>query len=228
VTCFELNGSFLPDIETERLDICPLSECDETLFCELFTDPDTMRYIGPQLPPDRAGRSFRIALALTHHRPQKRLFFTVALRSAQRNIGICSIQQIDPVRRRAEAGVVLKSFARAQGYAREILRALVARALATLPVDEIWLQYSAEHSLAERLFVAAGFSRRFDPAAYGEGSNKRVWSAHRESWGESVSANRRGDEHVEFHGISGANGAGRAAAPCDGQRTGAGADTSTD
>ena len=175
------------DIDTERLDLRPLSECDETLFCELFTDADTMRYIGPEMSPDRASRSFRMAVALTRRR--KRLFFTVALRSAQRKIGICSIQQIDPIRRRAEAGVVLKSFARAQGYAREILRGLVARALATLPVDEIWLQYSAEHSLAERLFVAAGFSRRLDPSAYGEGSNKRIWSAQRGSWGESVSAN---------------------------------------
>jgi RimJ/RimL family protein N-acetyltransferase len=186
VTCFEHNGSALCDIHTERLDIHPLSECDETLFCELFTDPDTMRYIGPQLPLDRAARSFRKAVALTRCRPEQRLFFTVALRSAQQKIGICSLQQIDPIRRRAEAGVVLKSFARAQGYAREILRALVARAFATLPVDEIWLQYSAEHSLAERLFVAAGFSRRLDPAAYGEGPDKRVWSAHRGSWSESV------------------------------------------
>ena len=187
------------DIDTERLDIRPLSECDETLFCELFTDADTMRYIGPQLSPDRAARSFRAALVLTRRRPAARLFFTVALRNAGRKIGICSIQQIDPIRRRAEAGVVLKSFARAQGFARQILAALVARALTTLPVDEVWLQYSAAHSLAERLFTAAGFSRCVDPAAYGESPDKRVWSAHRRSWGQPFSAKRRGDEDVEYH-----------------------------
>ena len=173
------------DIDTDRLDIRPLSECDETLYCELFTDADTMRYIGPPMSPDRAARSFRIAVALTRRRPARRLFFTVAMRSAQRKIGICSLQQIDPIQRRAEVGVVLKSFARAQGVAREILRALVEQALTSLPVDEIWLQYSQDHQLAERLFIAAGLSRRPDPAAYGEGPDKRVWAAHRQSWGKS-------------------------------------------
>jgi RimJ/RimL family protein N-acetyltransferase len=178
------------DIDTRRLDIRPLSECDETLFCELFTDADTMQYIGPQLSPERAARSFRKAVALTRHRPAQRLFFTVAARALQRKIGICSIQQIDPIRRRAEAGVVLRSFARAQGFAREILPALAERTFATFPVDEVWLQYSANHALAERLFVAAGFSRCLDPAAYGEGPDKRVWSLYRGSRGQSFSANR--------------------------------------
>jgi RimJ/RimL family protein N-acetyltransferase len=177
------------DIDTERLDIRPLSECDETLFCELFTDGDTMRYIGPQMSPERAARSFRKAVALTRGHPAQRLFFTVAVRSVQRKIGLCSLQQIDPIRRRAEAGVALKSFARAQGFAREILPALATQAFTALPVDEVWLQYSAEHSLAERLFVAAGFSSCLDPADYGEGPGKRVWSVHRNSSSQSVSAN---------------------------------------
>jgi RimJ/RimL family protein N-acetyltransferase len=216
------------EIDTERLDIRPLSECDETLYCDLFTDADTMRYIGPPMSPDRAVRSFHKAVALTRGRPAQRLFFSVAVRSAQRKIGICSIQQIDPIRRRAEAGIVLKSFARAQGFSREILPALVGQALATLPVDEVWTQYAADHSKAERLVVAAGLSRCFAPEAYGEGPDKRVWSAHRNSWGQSVSANRRGDEDVKFHGISRENGAGRAASLCHEQRAGAGADPGTD
>jgi RimJ/RimL family protein N-acetyltransferase len=128
------------DIDTERLDIRPLCECDETLYCDLFTDADTMRYIGPQLSPDRAARSFRKAVALTRSRPAERLFFTVAVRSMQRKIGICSLQQIDPIRRRTEAGVVLKSFTRAQGFAREILPALATRSFTAFPVHEGWLQ----------------------------------------------------------------------------------------
>ena len=190
MTCLENNGRPLFDIDTERLDIRPLSECDETLYCDLFTDADTMRYIGPQLSSDRAARSFRTAVALTRRDPAQRLFFSVAVRSAQRTIGICSIQQIDPIRRRAEAGIVLESCARALGFAKEILPALVARALATFPVDEVWTQYSADHSIAERLVTAAGFSRRLDPAAYGQGPDKRVWSAHRSSRSQSVSVNR--------------------------------------
>lgn len=176
------------EIDTERLDIRPLSDCDETLYCELFTDADTMRYIGPPLSPERAARSFRKAVALTRRLPAERLFFTVAFRSAQRKIGICSLQQIDPIRRRVEAGVILKSCARAQGVAREILRAFVVRAFATLPVDEVWLQYSAEHSITEQLFVDAGFARRLDPVDYGGGHGKRVWSAQRSGFAPAQAA----------------------------------------
>ena len=174
------------EIDTERLDIRPLSEPDETLYCELFTDAQTMRYIGPPLSPERAAGSFRKAVALTRRVPVKRLFFAVAVRTAQRKIGICSIQQIDPIRRRAEAGVMLRTFARAQGFSREILPALVVRAFAALPVDEVWTQYSADHSRAERLVTATGFSRSLDPEPYGQGPDKRVWSAHRRSWRQSV------------------------------------------
>src|SRR5260370_9799141 len=119
-----------------------LSEGEETSYWDLFTDADTMRYIGPPMSPDRGVRSFHKAVALTRGRPAQRVFFSVAVRSAQRKIGICSIQQIDPIRRRAEAGIVLKSFARAQGFSREILPALVGQALAAFPVDEVWTQYA--------------------------------------------------------------------------------------
>src|ERR1700730_2193667 len=111
------------EIDTERLEIRPLSECDEALFCELFTDAETMRYIGPKLSPERAVHGFRKAVALTRCLPAERLFFAVALRNVQRKSGICSLQQIDPIRLRAEAGVVLESCARAQGFSREILQA---------------------------------------------------------------------------------------------------------
>jgi RimJ/RimL family protein N-acetyltransferase len=182
------------DVHTNRLDILSLSESDETLFCKLFTAADTMRYIGPPLSPERAARSFWLAVAFARRRPAQRLFFSVALRRQQRKIGICSIQQIDPVLRRAEVGVVLEPFARAQGFAGEILPALVARALTTLPVDEIWLQYSERHSIAERLFAGAGFSRCLDPAAYGQRYDKRVWSARR---------NKKVNEEGSTSGVAG-------------------------
>jgi RimJ/RimL family protein N-acetyltransferase len=49
-------------LETPRLRMYALAASDEALFCELFTDMETMRFVGRPLAPVRAAASFRTAL----------------------------------------------------------------------------------------------------------------------------------------------------------------------
>jgi hypothetical protein len=48
--------------ETPRLRMHALAASDQALFCELFTDKETMRFVGRPLEPVRAAASFRTAL----------------------------------------------------------------------------------------------------------------------------------------------------------------------
>lgn len=160
----------------------PLSDTDEALFCELYCDPQTMRFIGPPLSGDRAALSFRKALELTRRPAAGRLFWTLIEKVPQQTIGICSIQQLDARRRRAEAGIMIKPAARSQGFAREGLAALVSHAFAMLPLDEVWLETAAAHFVVERLVLGVGFSPSLAAAGGGEHSGQRTWSAFRRSW----------------------------------------------
>jgi RimJ/RimL family protein N-acetyltransferase len=169
-------------METERLSMRPLSDTDATLFCELYGDPETMRFIGPPLSRERALRGFRIILASQDSRPLKYLFLVIVEKLTRQAIGIGALQQFDTQRRRVEAGVVLNSMSRGRGFGREGLRGLVTYAFAGFPLDEVWVQHAVENAIFGRLSLGLGFSRRLDGSAYGVGSQNCVWSIYREDW----------------------------------------------
>lgn len=155
----------------------PLSEGDATLYCDLYGDPDTMRFVGPPLSRERAQRSFRQALA-SRRRPLKRLFLVIVAKASKQAIGIGAIQDFDACRRRVEAGIMLGCESHGHGFGKEGLGALVTYAFAVFPVDEVWIQHAADNASAKGLAVSLGLARNTD-AAY---EDKFIWSAHRESW----------------------------------------------
>ncbi len=178
----------LPDItastfafETERLRMRPLLAQDEAMFCDLYTDAETMRFIGPPLTAERASRSFRKLLASADDSPPERVFLAILEKASQRPLGTCAIVQFDAGMTRAEVGIMLKSDARAKGYAREALGGLVKMAFSVFPVDGIWVECSALNPVVERMVGSIGFTL-CDSIALDAGSlSQRIWSVHRPS-----------------------------------------------
>jgi RimJ/RimL family protein N-acetyltransferase len=197
------SGDPLAPIDTERLSMRRLCEADEAFFCDLYADPDTMRFVGPPLSREQAQRSFGIILSYLNHHPLERLFMLIVEKAPEQPVaprraagasrdflrcapvGIGSLQDLDMSRRRVEAGVVLKTGTRAQGFGKEALAALVTRGFAIFPVDEVWIQHAAANSLARGVPMSLGLARNLEAEASGEtdeGSGKNVWSAYRQSW----------------------------------------------
>jgi len=152
-------------------------EADAALYCELYGDPGTMRFVGPPLSRERAERSFRKVLASLDRRPIERVLLVIVEKATHRCIGIGAFQDFDPRRRRVEAGMMLRSEARGRGFGTEGLRALVDFAFATFEVDEVWIQHAADNMEARRVPIRLGLSHNRD----GE-SGKLTWSAQRHSW----------------------------------------------
>ncbi len=197
----------LPDLaalefETERLRARRLCADDESLFCGLYTDPETMRFIGQPLAPERAARSFRSDVGAWERHPVERAVLGLVDKTTQIPLGICAVVQLNEAVTRAEVGMMLVDGARAQGVAKECLAELVTRTFAVFPVDEIWVQYSPEHSVAERLVISVGFSPRADGCAYKVASAKNVWSAFRSSWSSTIHSIHRGGNNVDDNALS--------------------------
>jgi hypothetical protein len=72
--------------------------------------------------------------------------------------------------------------ARAQGYSKEGFTALIQQAFVYLPVDELWVQFAADHSVVERVATSIGFEPRRDAASADGPQRWSVWSVHRDSW----------------------------------------------
>ena len=167
---------------TERLDHRLLESADAAVFCDLYTDPETMRFIGPPLSAQRAARAFRHALRLSHRPHSDRQFFAMFDRQTARCAGIGSLQQIDLVQGRAEAGLLITTPCRAQGYATEALRGLISHAFHTYALDEVWVQIAVVHTVVEKLVISVGLHRGAEVAADADHFATRIWSIRRHAW----------------------------------------------
>lgn len=196
-----MNRPAQPDVltlefETARLRMRPLQAADEALFRELYTDTETMRYIGEPLSSERAARSFRKTLASSGQDPPERVFLAILDKATRCPLGICAIAQFDATMTRAEVGIMLKSDARSRGYAREGLGGLVKRTFSVFPVSEIWVECSARNLVVEHLFSSSGFTLCGEITIDTEDLSQRIWSAHRSSWSSINAFNQLGEDNV--------------------------------
>ena len=148
----------------------PVVEADAALYCDLYCDPDTMRFVGPPLTREQAQRNFRKVLKSTDC-----VLLVIVEKASNQSIGIGAFLDFDTDRRRVEAGMMLLAGARGRGFGREGLRGLIDYALVTFAVDEVWIQHAADNMDARRVPVSLGLSHNTP-----SGSGKLVWSAYRQ------------------------------------------------
>jgi RimJ/RimL family protein N-acetyltransferase len=173
-------------IETERLTLRPIATCDEELYCRLYSDAETMRFIGPPLTRERALRSFHKLIEQCARENASAMVMTAVEKATGQAVGICSLQNIDVGRRRADGGVMLLPEGRAHGYSVEGYVGFVEQIFARLPIDEVWLETASDHAVVARAVASAGFVRRRDAEQDSGRQGHCLWSAHRESWAPKV------------------------------------------
>jgi RimJ/RimL family protein N-acetyltransferase len=183
-------NSRLHEFESARLLIRALAESDQELYCELFSNAETMRYIGPPWTRTEAARAFRLALSAARCDPPQGLFLTLIERAAQRPVGLCTLQNFEWPLRRVELGLMLAPAGRAQGFATEALVAVVGRVFAILALDEIWVRFAVDHALAEHTALSGGLVRHPQASPADIAANLWRWSAYRASWQPARAAMR--------------------------------------
>ncbi len=170
------------EFASERLLLRSLHESDLDLYCELFCDSETMRYIGPPWTRAAAARTFRDALAATRCTPPRAVFLTLIRKDSLQPIGLCTLQNFDRARRQAELGLMLMPSGRAHNVATEALITVLEHTFATLPFDEVWVRFTVDHAAAERTALGGGLVRRATASPEDLAANLRRWSAYRGSW----------------------------------------------
>jgi [ribosomal protein S5]-alanine N-acetyltransferase len=163
--------------ETARLSIRPAVAGDAALYCDLFSDPDTMRFVGPPLSQEQAADAFRKVLASLERRPVERVLLVIVEKATGQSIGIGAFQDFDPRLRRVDQGMMIGAGGRGRGFGMEASRALIEFAFATFEVDEVRIQHAVDNREARRIPIGLGMSHNTDTK-----SGKLVWSAWRHAW----------------------------------------------
>lgn len=170
-----MNEPAYPD--TDRLRYRLLSQADEALYCDLFSNPDVMKYVGPTLSRADALRGFKKALALMQ-KPFGWRITTIIERADNKAVGISIIRLVDASLRRAEVGSILLPAAQAKGYGPEYSAALIDYAFKNRGVEIMSAQVVEGNTPNETLLTNLGFSRGADSAVVG-GLTRRTWTLTR-------------------------------------------------
>jgi RimJ/RimL family protein N-acetyltransferase len=184
-------------LQTTRLRLRPMEMGDEDLFCSLYTDAQTMRYIGPAFTPEHAAQRFRQTLGLMYQQPMQWLFLTILHRFTFQPLGICGIPEFDTRANRLEVGILLRPEGRSQGFGTEALQGLADKAFEKLCISEIWVEFSSQDTIMQRISSTIGFTPGVGLFAIDQGSSsRRIWTVHRSAWCVNGSINE-GDYNVE-------------------------------
>jgi RimJ/RimL family protein N-acetyltransferase len=134
-----------------------LAECDQSLFCHLYSDAESMRFIGRPLSATRALAAFHSTLLCIREEDEGACFFAIVPKAGKRAVGLCAIQPAVRTAQRAEIGIMLAREGRGLRYGAEVVRGLATTAFRALPIDRIWVQYHPANMAAERLFAGLSF-----------------------------------------------------------------------
>jgi len=146
-----------PEFRTARLRMRTLSECDQALFCHLYTDAESMRFIGRPMSRARALAAFDFTLQCSREENTGPCFFAIVPKTSRRAVGLCAIQRVARTAKRAEIGIMLAREGRGQSFGAEAVSGLASRAFEALPIDLLWVQYHPANTVARRLFARLSF-----------------------------------------------------------------------
>lgn len=172
----------IPALETTRLRLRPLGDTDQQLYIDLYTGPDTMRYVGRPLTREKAVAYFKRAVHRQSEPSPGGKVFVIEEKSTQHRLGICATANFDGQAASIETGVMLLPPFRAQGYARETLTALVDGIFTHAPVDEVRVQFSGLSLAAARLSERVGLRPPASAPQDTGAPSMRTWSIHKTTW----------------------------------------------
>ena len=144
-------------LTTERLMLVApdMDDCDA--LCRLWSDPETMRYIGAGGTWSREQVVERIERAIGMQRDRGMTFWTVVEKDSDEVIGQGGLVPIEFNGSEIELGYRLGRAHWGKGYATEIARAAAAYGFDTLDLDALVAVCYAENLPSRRVLIKAGF-----------------------------------------------------------------------
>ena len=181
-----------PEFQTARLRVRTLLEGDKALFCRLYTDADSMRFIGRPLSRTRALAAFHSTLQSIREENGGPCFFAIVPKTSKRAVGLCAIQPVARAAQRAEIGIMLAREGRGQSYGAEAVSGLATAAFRALPIDRLWVQYHPANLAAKRLFARLSFLPEPRARPRGVRRGQCIGVTQRSAWGVTYLATKRG------------------------------------
>jgi RimJ/RimL family protein N-acetyltransferase len=143
---------------TERLDLCAPSLDDVGPLAAMWSDPETMRYIGAEEVWDAVKVRARVERAMETHARTRCAFYTIVERASGAVIGQGGLVPITFNGDEIELGYRLGKAHWGKGYATEVARASAAHGFGALGFDRLVAVTYPENLGSRRVLTKAGFA----------------------------------------------------------------------
>ncbi len=144
--------------ETDRLLLVAPSESDIDPLCALWSDPETMKFIGSGEPWSKEKVTHRIERAMRTHQEQGMTFWTVIEKSSDKVIGQGGLVPIEFDGPEIELGYRLGKDYWGKGYASEIAHASAAYGFEQLGIEELVAVCDPANLGSRRVLIKTGFN----------------------------------------------------------------------
>jgi RimJ/RimL family protein N-acetyltransferase len=169
-----------------------MTEDDEPLFHALYTDPETMRFIGPPWTLEEAAKYFRKILQRGGEPVSGGRCLVIVGDTVPDPLGICGSSHYDPVAMRLEVGMMLLPLGRKLGRGRGALAALVDYMFQESPAVEVYARFAAANTAARNVMARVGFRLEHVAGVEQHESTMCEWSILRSRWRIPNQINSRG------------------------------------
>ena len=150
------------------VDLEPLEPGDESLFLDLYCDPQTMKHLGVAMKLPDAKRAFRAALSQTRGGDTcGQFFWRVVTKPGAEAVGIMGLTRTSI--RSGEVGILVRPESRGRNIAVEAIAGLADYMFLDRGDQSLSACHAASNSSTARLLTKLGFSRQ------PQGPAKETW-----------------------------------------------------
>ncbi len=154
-----IEGDKLPTLTSPRVVLRWLEHSDVPALCEIFSDPQVMRYWSSVPWTDEAD-GVKLVESVRRCFAEGSLYqWGVTHRSDEALIGTCSLAHVDAQNRRAEIGFALRRDRWGHGYMSEAARTLLRFAFEELELHRVEADVDPRNEACIRLLESLGFQR---------------------------------------------------------------------
>jgi len=154
-----IDGTRLPTLAAERLELRWLEAGDVPALFEVFSDPQVMRYWSSPPLCDLAAAKDLLGEIHAHFATKDLFQWGVVLRTTGSVVGTCTLAHVDPDNLRAEIGFALARAHWGKGLVGEALRTLIGFAFGELGLRRLEADVDPRNERSVRTLERLGFVR---------------------------------------------------------------------
>lgn len=169
-------------LNTTQLTANYITISDKALYCQIYTDPKLMLYVGSPLKSEVAEKAWLTTLTQTQSQISTMRYWVISQKSNRTKIGLGGLIWEKGEPRKASIGCMFLTKAHGKGLATEFLAELGKHAFNHLELTHLYSDSMIENKISYNLMCRLGYSYKNINLARSPSGKGYYWELSRSQW----------------------------------------------